>query len=100
MYRERDTKENERGAHHLGDGQGEGSEALQIDLEGAAGDGDNVTAQEDTLDALAVLAVAHAAEGVVLTAQVHAHSVHQLVLGPPDVLGPARHHSRMSQFTP
>lgn len=77
------------GAHHLGDREDEGSKALQVDLEGAAGNGNDVAAQEDALDALAVLAVAHAAKGVILTAQVHAHRVHQLVLGPPHVLGPA-----------
>ena len=84
-------------AHHLGDGQGEGSEALQVDLQSAAGHRDDVAAQEHSLDALAVLAIAHAAEGVILAAQVHAHGVHQLILGPPNVLGPAAKPNSFSQ---
>ena len=82
---------NERGtpAYHLRDGQHERAQALQVDLERAAGNVDDIAAQEDALDALAVLAVAHAAEGVILAAQVHAHCVLQLVLGAAHILGPA-----------
>ena len=81
---------NERGmgAHHLRDGQHERAQALQVDLERAACDVDDIAAQEDALDALAVLTVAHAAEGVILAAQVHAHCVLQLVLGAAHILGP------------
>ena len=78
-----------RHAHHLRDGEDKGSEALQVDLEGAASNRDNIAAQENTLDALAVLAIAHAAKCIILTAQMHAHGVQQLVLRPPDILGPA-----------